>query len=245
MSNQEETRESSVPIKPVSVGEDKQVSGISPKFIVIVIGVFLFLAIVSLGLAALLLNNSKGSEGTSISSESTSSISSSHTTSISSSASSVVSSSMSSSTVAGGNVYLDLYFSKDPESNDDYDYFASVDRVTTRLDVATFLTEEYLKGPTDAEEAAGFYVGSVEGPVPTFTDTSNCSGKDFGINIIDRVATLRFCRTLVAVGGAYDARFLEGLKFNINQFDTVDKTVVLDKTGHCLFDLSGTDECLE
>jgi hypothetical protein len=236
--------ENSVPVEPAKIVENRQ-GGISSKFIIIIIGVFIFLGIVVVGLVALLINNMKGEEESSRSSTTTISTTSSRSMSVSSSASSSISSSISSSTVASGNVYLDLYFSKDPESEDDYSYFASVDRVTTRLDVATFLTEEYLKGPSATEQAAGFYVGDIDGPEPTFTDASNCSGKDFGINIVDRVATLRFCRTLVAIGGAYDARFLEGLKYNINQFDTVDRTIVLDKSGHCLFDLSGTDECLE
>ncbi len=249
MPSQEEPIEKGVSEKVISEVEGgKNVGNKNTKFIIIVIGVFIFLAITVVGLSTLLIVNNSGRRSNSSSSHNTSTSNSISSTTSSSSLSSVISSLSSSSTVsttAGGNVYLDLYFSKDPESEDNYSYFASVDRVTTRLDVATFLTEEYIKGPSATEQASGFYVGDIDGPEPTFTDTSNCSGKDFGINIIDRVATLRFCRTLVSVGGAYDARFLEGIKYNINQFDTVDKTVVLDKTGHCLFDLSGTDVCLE
>jgi hypothetical protein len=97
--------------------------------------------------------------------------------------------------------------------------------------VARFAVEQLIAGPTRAERRRGLHselTGSLRGK-------SDC-GAAFTIKITKGTARLRFCRTVIGGGTGSDARVLNMIGTTLKQFGTVQKVVVLDKSGRCLFD---------
>lgn len=133
-----------------------------------------------------------------------------------------------------------IYFSKHPESDDDPSKVFAVSRTSQSLGVGSFAVKELLKGPTEAEKATGLF-----STIRLRDDESNCNGQDFTLQIKDKVATLRFCRTFDHLGSVADGQADISIKTTLQQFDTVDRVIILNKTNHCEFDLSGLDLCKE
>ena len=133
-----------------------------------------------------------------------------------------------------------VYFSKNPESFDDPSRVYAVDRTAPTLAVATFVIKQLITGPTTLETAMGYF-----SDVKIRNDSSICDDNDFRVSISNSVATLQFCRTFDAIGVMSDARAQEIIKASLLQFPTIKKVVILSKTGHCLFDASGLDLCLQ
>lgn len=131
-----------------------------------------------------------------------------------------------------------VYFSKHPESDDDPTKTFAVNRVSPTSGVGRYALEQLIAGPTAKERDAGYF-----SDVKLLDDTSNCDGADFTLIIKNGVATLEFCRTFDAVGTLSDGRANETIKATLLQFPTVKKVIILDKDGHCQFDLSGEDRC--
>lgn len=135
---------------------------------------------------------------------------------------------------------IKVYFSKHPESDDDPTKVYAVSRTSTDLGVAKAAMRQLIAGPTSAEKAAGYFTD-----VRLRNDASNCNGADFTLSIKNTKATLRFCRTFDAVGVLSDGRANENIRATLLQFSSVRSVVVLNKDGHCQFDLSGEDRCLQ
>lgn len=130
-----------------------------------------------------------------------------------------------------------LYFQKyDPETGDNFQV-APVKRSTTRADVATFLVEEFLKGPTQAEKAQ-----NLSGMNDTFNGDSNCNGRDFTISNTEGILTVQFCRPIFFASD-FSIAVNQGLKKTLEEIPTVQKVMILEQTGHCYNDLSGLDVC--
>lgn len=135
---------------------------------------------------------------------------------------------------------LKLFVLKSPESSDDFDAVFTVQRTTTRADVATFIIEQYITGLTPEEQAQGYYI---PGANLNLLGSSNCGGKDFTIKVSSGVGTLKFCKQMMGIGGIMDQQLVQILKKSLEQFSTINKAVILDSNDNCLFDMSDLNLC--
>jgi hypothetical protein len=149
---------------------------------------------------------------------------------------------------------IKVYFSKSPESENNFAAVFPVDRVSPTRQVGTFAIQSLIAGPTPQERTAGCFSelgGLLSGP-------SNCSGPspvggpDFQLKLNQRgtvteqgTATLQFCRAINSPGIGADARVTAEINATLKQFSTIKKSVILTKEGHCFGDESGLDRCLK
>lgn len=136
---------------------------------------------------------------------------------------------------------LAVYFSKDPESLNDFTYTQAVTRSSNRADMGTYTIEQLIAGPTSAETSMGLFSplkGKLQGD-------SNCSGKDFSLTVSDRTARLKFCRAVASAGIGDDARITSTVSRTLRQFSSVDTVVILTRDGNCFDDQSGENHCLQ
>ena len=137
---------------------------------------------------------------------------------------------------------LAVFFSKHTESDDRPSAVFPVDRVSPDAGVARFSIAELLAGPTPAEATAGYFSTWTQF---AYGDESNCGGDRYAVVIEGGVATVQFCTTVTLLGVVADGQALSALNATLEQFSTIDRVVVLDSRGHCMFDLSGLDLCLQ
>jgi hypothetical protein len=148
-----------------------------------------------------------------------------------------------------GEFEIDVYyFNQESFDNAEEDVYDALPRTTTRLDVAAFGVEQIIEGPTASEQVSGVIptFGIVDdGAQVEFTSTSNCDGADFKVTIVNKRATVQFCRTTFLLGDFTGGIVTGQISKTINQFTTVDMTRVLDLEGNCFGDLAGftADEC--
>lgn len=136
---------------------------------------------------------------------------------------------------------LAVYFSKEPDSFDDFTYTEAVTRSSSRIDMGTYTIEQLIAGPSEIEASRGLrspLKGKLQGE-------SNCSGKDFTLSVAERVARLRFCRTIASAGIGDDARITATVSDTLEQFSSVDSVVILTRDGDCFGDQSGQNLCLQ
>lgn len=141
-----------------------------------------------------------------------------------------------------------VYFSKKPDSLNDYNAVFPVNRVSPTSGVATYALQQLIAGPTTNERSAGYFseVKSL------FTGPSQCAGAaDFTIALNMRgskaeqgTATMTFCRPTQSPGTGTDARVLAELDHTLLQFSTIKQVVVLTVDGACFGDESGENRCL-
>ena len=133
-----------------------------------------------------------------------------------------------------------VYFSKRPESDEDFTAIFPAMRKVGDAGVAYGALEELLRGPTPEEQAAGYFseIGA------NLVGESNCNGEPFTLRIEAGTATLRFCRMLTSAGIGQDARMNAALKATLLQFSTIQRVRLLTPDGDCLFDESGENRCL-
>ena len=151
--------------------------------------------------------------------------------------SSISSSSSSSKSSAASSVSLKVFFSKNPESMNDFTYTQLVIRSTDRKDVGAYVIEQLIAGPAASETSTGLVT-----PLK-LSGESNCAGKDFSLNIVNKVATLKFCKLIKTSGIGDDARVKSVVNENLKQFSTIEKVVILTKDNTCFGDESGLDLC--
>ncbi|HEX6122328.1 MAG TPA: hypothetical protein VFY89_04175 [Ktedonobacterales bacterium] len=140
-----------------------------------------------------------------------------------------------------------VYFSKHPESDSNPLTVVAVNRVSPTSGVATYAIQQLIAGPRPSEASAGYYTeltAALGGP-------SSCGGADFQITLDMRgstpeqgTATLRFCRATSLPGDLSGARIQAQIDRTLQQFSTIQRDVILDRSGHCFNDLSGMDRCL-
>ncbi len=138
-------------------------------------------------------------------------------------------------------VSIKVFFSKNPSSFDDPTIRVGVDRTTTRSDVATFAIEQLIAGPTEDEQVGGLF-----SPL-SLTGDSNCSGKDFSINIdqTTKKATITFCKQISVSGTVDTAQVTTTVEDTLTEFTTIDSVAILTHEDHCFGDESGMNLCKE
>ncbi len=137
-----------------------------------------------------------------------------------------------------GEATVKVFFSKDPDSYNDPTIVVSVNRSTPNADVAAFAIAELIKGPTTEEKTLKLFTEL------KLAGISNCGGKDFKIDIdAAKKATITFCRPIDSPGELADARIKVEIENTLNDFSTIDKTVIINSQGNCFGDLSGLNTC--
>jgi hypothetical protein len=145
-------------------------------------------------------------------------------------------------------VKVKVYFSRLPQSNNNFNAVFPVNRVSPTSSVDIFVVQQLIVGPTVAEEAAGYeseLKGHLSGP-------SNCAASaNFTLKLNTKgsisqtgTATLKFCRLFSSAGIGTDARASAEISTTLKQFTTIKKVVILTKDAHCFGDESGADLCL-
>jgi Sporulation and spore germination len=142
-----------------------------------------------------------------------------------------------------------VYFSKHPDSENNFTAVFPVSRTAPDLGVATYAVKQLIAGPTPAEQVQGYYT-ELTGAI-NHNDSSSCGGADFTITLDKRgtkseigTATLQFCRAITTGGVGADARILSELTATLTQFENVKRVAILTKTGNCFGDESGRNACL-
>jgi hypothetical protein len=130
-----------------------------------------------------------------------------------------------------------VFFPKNPQSNNNFNYVEPVIRTTRNQITARFAVEQLIAGPTRAERQKGFT------PAIELRGNSNCTS-DFSLSISNGVARLRFCRTIASAGVGTDARTKSAVTATIKQFSNIKSVIILDKDGNCFGDMSGENRCL-
>jgi len=130
---------------------------------------------------------------------------------------------------------LKVYFPKTNSS--EFGAVEPVWRRTANIGVARFAIEQLLAGPTASEQNQGLRDAF------NLSGSSNC-GEDFQIEIENRVARLQFCRQLTYGGVGDVASMTYAIENTLQQFASVDKVIILDRSGNCWGDESGANNCL-
>lgn len=135
---------------------------------------------------------------------------------------------------------VQVFFSRRPESDEDFTAVFPVSRTAPDAGVATAALRALVDGPTPAEAAAGYFseLGTM------LVGPSTCDGADFTIRIEAGLATVRFCREVSSAGIGQDARAQSALDATLRQFSTIQRVRLLTPGGDCLFDMSGLNRCL-
>jgi hypothetical protein len=142
---------------------------------------------------------------------------------------------------ASGGFPVSVFFSRHPDSDEDPAATFPVERVAPDAGVARFAIEQLLAGPAADEAAAGYF--SVWSAL-TYGSNSDCGGQIFSIDIASGVATVSFCVTVALLGVVADGQASSALTATLEQFATIDRVVILNHMGDCMFDLSGMNLCL-
>lgn len=135
---------------------------------------------------------------------------------------------------------IEVYFSRHPESDEDFTAVFPVARRAPDAGVATAALDELIAGPTPAEAAQGYFseLGAM------LVGPSTCGERDFTLRIEAGTATVQFCRTVTSAGIGQDARVQSALDATLRQFSTIQRVRLLTPEGDCLFDMSGENRCL-
>ena len=149
---------------------------------------------------------------------------------------------------------IKVYFSKSPESENNFSAVFPVDRVSPTRQVGTFAIQSLIAGPTPAERTQGYFseLGSLLSGSSNCSSSSPTGGPDFQLTLNRRgtvteqdTATLQFCRAINSPGIGADARVTAEINATLKQFPTIKNVVILTKEGHCFGDESGLDHCLK
>jgi hypothetical protein len=145
---------------------------------------------------------------------------------------------------------VQVYFSKNPDSYNDFTAVFPVHRTAPTLAVATYAIQQLIAGPTSSEASAGYFT-ELSGVLQR-TGTSSCGGADFKLTLNMRgatpasgTATLQFCRPTASPGIGADARIKAEIVKTLTQFSNITTVVILLNSGHCFGDESGADLCLK
>jgi hypothetical protein len=149
---------------------------------------------------------------------------------------------------------IKVYFSKFPQSEQDYTAVFPVERISPTIAVATFSIQLLIAGPTLSERSAGYFseLNSILTGPSTCNGAYPTGGPDFTITLDKKgttseigTTTLRFCRATQSPGIGTDARVKEEITATLKQFSNIKKVVILTSAGHCFGDQSGADLCLK
>lgn len=133
---------------------------------------------------------------------------------------------------------VSVYFSKHPESDNDPSKVFAVSRTSPDLGVGKYAITELLKGPSADETTQGYFATA-----RIRAGASYCDNQDFTLNIVNNIATLKFCRTFDHLGVVADGQADSEIKATLKQFGSVGKVIILNRDNNCEFDLSGMNLC--
>ena len=136
-------------------------------------------------------------------------------------------------------ITINVYFSKHPDSENDFTKVVAMQRTASSLRVARIAFLDLIAGPTTQEQSDGLYSEW------KLSGNSSCGADGFTISVNSGKATVRLCRDFPSAGVGQDARAQSEADATLKQFSTITKTVYLNKDGNCLFDLSGQNRCLQ
>ena len=146
-----------------------------------------------------------------------------------------------------------VFFSKAPESYNDFSAVFSVDRTSPTSGVATFAIQQLIAGPTPSESSSGYFseLNKIMSGPSVCSNAASTGSSDFTLTLDKKgsadeqgTATLKFCRVLSSPGVGTDARIQSEINATLKQFASIKKVVILTKDGHCFGDESGRDFCL-
>lgn len=116
-----------------------------------------------------------------------------------------------------------VYFSKNPDSGNNFAAVFPVTRTTTSVRVGTFGIEQLILGPTAAEATTGLFsqVQTVIPGAPAHGDDHCGPGIAFALTITAGVARMQFCEATTSGGIGDDARVIEEIQATLKQFSTI------------------------
>ncbi|HET8911747.1 MAG TPA: hypothetical protein VFN23_09810 [Ktedonobacteraceae bacterium] len=147
-----------------------------------------------------------------------------------------------------------VYFSKFPDSLNNFKAVFPVNRTSPSSAVATYSLQLLIAGPTLSERSAGYFSefnsiltgpSSCSAPHPTGGPDFTLSLNKKGSKVSPGTATVRFCRASQSPGIGADARIMAEITATLKQFSTIKNVVVLTKAGQCFGDESGLNVCLK
>lgn len=140
---------------------------------------------------------------------------------------------------------IKVFFSKNPDSFNNFQAVYAVDRTSPTIAVATFSIQLLIAGPTLSERNAGYFSelnsllsgpSSCSAPLPT-------GGPDFTLAIKSGTATLQFCRATESPGIGADARVTAEIDATLKQFSNIKNVVILTQNGNCFGSEMGKNAC--
>ena len=139
---------------------------------------------------------------------------------------------------------LNVFFSRHPDSDNDFSAVFPLPRNVpgTGLDAMRGAIQALIAGPTAAEQAQQYFSDFANLLVP---GPSTCKGFDFLVMTAGGIATVQLCHATSSAGIGQDARAQAEIEATLMQFPGVQRVRVLNSSGHCLFDQSGLDLCLQ
>lgn len=147
--------------------------------------------------------------------------------------------------VAGEAIVEVFFFHEPPEITEDGPLVCSVERSVPTGAARGGAVSALLAGPTQDELDDG--IGSRWTDVVVGEDSS-CDGGDFVIGVGEGedagLLSVQFCRTVILSGVVGDALMDAQLTATMLQFPGVERVVILNQFGDCMFDLSGLNLCL-
>ena len=210
----------------------------------------IFVVLSACMLFAFVLSACSGNQPSSGSTASTAQASTTSTGGNQPSSGSAVSTTQASTTSTAAGYPVKVFFSKVPDSFNNFNAVFPVNRISPTTAVATFAIQLLIAGPTLSERKAGYFseFNSI------LTGPSSCSyptgGPDFTLTLNMKgstpspgTATLRLCRATSSPGIGADARILDQINATLKQFSNIKNVVVLTQAGHC-FPALGPDLCL-
>lgn len=120
-----------------------------------------------------------------------------------------------------------VYFSKTPESDDDFTYVIRVERTTTDSNIVEHAVNELLNGPSSSEIQLGLFTPF------KLSGSSTCDDKDFEVEVdAQKTAKIYLCRDLILGGIGDSARLQTALNrtlIGLNEIKAVELYRFADK----------------
>ncbi len=156
-------------------------------------------------------------------------------------------------TPTGGETAIKVYFSKDPDSLNNFPTVFPVERMSPSKDLKTFALQLLIAGPTPEERSQGYFseLNSIMSGASTCASQYH-TGPDLvvtanmkGSTTEQGTYTVKLCRETASPGIGADARITADINATLKQFPEVKKVVILTQSGDCFGDLSTQNRCLQ
>ena len=133
---------------------------------------------------------------------------------------------------------VQVFFSKNPESNRDSSAVFPVARVTNGKSPGNVAMSELIIGPTAQEKAEGFMGGF------QLAGDSNCEGKDFVLKQdSEENVTLQLCRKISSASKLVQQQYRSQIVTTLSTLTSAENITLYDNEGNCLFALNTSPSC--